>query len=189
MGHTGVPLPEVERSPALSLELIPHYTWCVQKVSDLNFSRINKAREVSIIVDVEETFIRMHEFFPAFRKRQSPAVRRWLCKCCERSSDCELLQNDGKTWAAVLHQILPKAWRYPSGNYSKDPTGFRGRWHEYHTNKSGTTASKMAAHQWTANHVTVGPQLAEMTMSSTRCGLCSCRTVVSLSENWQTRWG
>jgi len=27
---------------------------------------------------------------------------------------------------------------------------------------SGTTTSKMAAHQWAANHVTVGPQLAEM---------------------------
>ena len=27
--------------------------------------------------------------------RQSPAVGRWLCKCCERSSDCQLLQNDG----------------------------------------------------------------------------------------------
>ena len=26
-------------------------------------------------------------------------------------------------------------------------------------------------------------------MSSTKCGLCSCRIVVSLSENWQTRVG
>ena len=42
--------------------------------------------------------------------------------------------------------------------------------------KSGTTVSKMAAHQWTANHVTVGPQLAEMTMSSTKCGIWSCGT-------------
>jgi len=58
-----------------------------------------------------------------------------------------------------------------------------------HQQKSGTTVSKMAAHQWTANHITVGPQLAEVTMSSTKCELCSCRTVVSLSENWQTRWG
>jgi len=37
------------------------------------------------------------------------------------------LQNDETTRAAVLHQILPKAWRYPSGNYSKDSTGLRGR--------------------------------------------------------------
>ena len=37
--------------------------------------------------------------------------------------------------------------------------------------KECTTASKMAARQLTANHVTVGPQLAEMTMSSTKCGL------------------
>ena len=45
--------------------------WSVQKVSDLNFSRINKqAREVSIIVDVEGTFMCMREFFPTYRKRQ-----------------------------------------------------------------------------------------------------------------------
>jgi hypothetical protein len=46
--------------------------------------------------------------------------------------DCQLLQNDRTTQAAVLHQILPKAWQYPSGNYSKDATGFPGRCHEYH---------------------------------------------------------
>jgi len=47
------------------------YTWSVQKVLDLNFSRINnQAREVSIIVDVEGTFMRMRDFFPAYRKRQ-----------------------------------------------------------------------------------------------------------------------
>jgi hypothetical protein len=73
-------------------------------------AQTNQAREVSIIVDVEGTFMRMREFFPVYRKCQSPAVGRWLCKCCERSSDCQLLvlQNDGKTWAVVLHRILPK---------------------------------------------------------------------------------
>jgi histone-lysine N-methyltransferase SETMAR len=34
-----------------------------------------------------------------------------------------------------LHQILPKAWRYPSENHSQDPTGFRGRCHEHLTHK------------------------------------------------------
>ena len=47
---------------------------------------------MSIIVDVEGTFMRMHEFYPACRKRQSPAVGQWLCKCCERSSDCQLTE-------------------------------------------------------------------------------------------------
>ena len=47
------------------------YTWFFQKVFDLNFSRKNnQAREVSIIVEVEGTFIRVREFFPAYRKRQ-----------------------------------------------------------------------------------------------------------------------
>jgi len=39
----------------------------------------------------------------------------------------------------------------------------------------------MVSHQWTANHVTVGPQPAEMTIS-TNCGLWSCRTVVSFKK-------
>jgi len=122
-------------------------------------------------------------FFPPI---ESVSSRQSVDDCVSVVNTRQLLQNDGTTRAAVLHQILPKAWRYPSGNYSKDSTGLWGRCHDYHTNKSSTTASKMAAHRWTANHVTVGPQLAEMT-SSTKCGLWSCRTVVSLSENWQTR--
>ena len=111
------------------------YTRSVQKVSDLNFSRLNKSSTGSVhLCRCGGAFMRMRDFFPACRKNQSPAVGRWLCKCCERSSDCQLLQNDGTTWAALLHKILPKAWQYPSGNYSKDSTGFRGC-HEYHRNK------------------------------------------------------
>jgi len=63
----------------------------------------NQAREVSFTMDVEGTFMRMREFLPAYRYRQSPAVGRWLCTCCERSADCQLLQNDGTNWAALLH--------------------------------------------------------------------------------------
>ena len=33
-------------------------------------AKTNQAREVSIIVEVEGTFIRMREYFPAYRKRQ-----------------------------------------------------------------------------------------------------------------------
>jgi hypothetical protein len=75
------------------------------------------------------------EFFLARRKRQSVTVGLWVRKCSDRSSDCQLLRNDGMTWAAILHQILPKAWRYPSENHSQDSTGFRGRCHEHLTHK------------------------------------------------------
>jgi hypothetical protein len=71
------------------------HTWAVQKVSGLNVFRLNhQAREVPA-VDEEGTFMRMRELFPAYRKRQSPAVSRLLCTCCERSADCQVLQNDG----------------------------------------------------------------------------------------------
>jgi hypothetical protein len=37
--------------------------------------------------------------------------------------------------------------------------------------------------------VPVGPQQAEKMSSLTQCGLWSCKTVVSLSENLRRRWG
>jgi hypothetical protein len=63
---------------------------------------------VSIIVDVEGIFMRMREFYPAYRKRQYPAVGRWLCTCCKRSSDWQLLQNDGTTRAAYCIKFCQK---------------------------------------------------------------------------------
>ena len=47
----------------------------------------------------------------------------------------------------------------------------------------------MAARRWRATLVPVGSQQAEMTSSFTKCGLWSCRTVLSPSENLQRRWG
>jgi len=54
--------------------------------------------------------------------------------------------------------------------------------------KSGTTDSKMAARRWRVTLVPVGPRQAEMTSSMTKCGLWSCRTVVSPFENLRRRW-
>jgi hypothetical protein len=56
-----------------------------------------------------------------------------------------------------------------------------------HKLRSGTTDSKMAARRWRASLVLVGPQQAQMTSSLTKCGLWSCRTVVSPSENLRRR--
>ena len=127
-------------------------------------------------------------FFPPIESVSSlQSVDDCLCKCYERSSDCQLLQNDGTTRTAVLHQILPKAWRYPSGNYSKDSTGLRGRCHEYHTNKEWYNRLKDGSTSVNSEPRHGRPSVAEMIISSTKCGLRSCRTVVSLSENWQAR--
>jgi len=52
---------------------------------------------------------------------------------------------------------------------------------------SGKTDSKMPARRWRVTLVPVDPQ-AEMTSSLTKCGLGSCRTVVSPSENLRRRW-
>jgi len=41
------------------------YTWSVQEILDLKFpAQTDPAREVSIVVDLEGTFMRMREFFP-----------------------------------------------------------------------------------------------------------------------------
>jgi hypothetical protein len=47
----------------------------------------------------------------------------------------------------------------------------------------------MATHLWTANRIPVGPEQAEITMSLIKCGLWSCRIVISQSGNLQSRWG
>jgi hypothetical protein len=57
-----------------------------------------------------------------------------------------------------------------------------------HKLRSGTTGSKMAAHWWIATLVPVGHQRAEMMSSLTKCGLWSCRTIVSSSENLWRKW-
>ena len=54
--------------------------------------------------------------------------------------------------------------------------------------RSVTTDSNMAARRWKATLVSVGPQQVEMTSLLTKCGLLSCRTVMSPSENLRRRW-
>ena len=60
-------------------------------------------------------------------------------------------------------------------------------WASYKS-RCGTADSKMAAFRCRATLVPVGSQQAEMTISLTKCGLWSCRTVVSPSENLRRRW-
>ena len=57
-----------------------------------------------------------------------------------------------------------------------------------HKLRSGTTDSNLAALRWRATLVLVGTQQGEMTSSLTKCGLWSCSTVVSPSENLPRRW-
>jgi hypothetical protein len=53
-----------------------------------------------------------------------------------------------------------------------------------HILRSGIIDSKMAASQWRAKLVPVGPQQAEMTSSLTKRGLWSCKTCGGVDKNW-----
>jgi hypothetical protein len=75
---------------------------------------------------VEETCMRLRGFF--FSRQQTSSVA-----CSQRVSESVytarvafviFCENDGTTGAAVLHQILPEAWRQPGGNLSEDFVGF-----------------------------------------------------------------
>jgi hypothetical protein len=85
------------------------------EVSNPNFSRVNKWRlrwvlKWSCVGDI-------HVHARIFSGPQKGSVGLWVRKCSDHSSDCQLLWNDWMTWAAILHEILPKAWRYPSENH------------------------------------------------------------------------
>lgn len=57
-----------------------------------------------------------------------------------------------------------------------------------HELRSSAMASKMAAHQWRADHVLVGSQQVKMMRSLTKWTLWWCRTIMSPSDSLRTRW-
>ena len=65
------------------------------------------------------------DFFPPAESvsRVQPTCE-WECICSVHRIVI-FCENDGTTQAAVLHQILPEAWRQPSGNNWDDSVGFR----------------------------------------------------------------
>ena len=150
----------------------------------------NEAREVCYGREVEGTFTRMRGFFPTSIQHQSRAASVWVRVYTQRASHCYFLRkwrNDLSSGiASNFARSLAKAKWKPFGRFS----GFSATmpWAS-HKLRSGTTDSKMSARQWRAMLILVGPQQAEMTSSSTKCRLWSCRTVASLSENLCRRWG
>ena len=130
------------------------------------------------------------DFFSASRQPQSRAASVWVRVYTQRASHCYFLpkwSNDLSSGIAsnFARSLAIAKWK-PFGRFS----GFSATmpWAS-HKLRSGTTDSKMAARLWRATLVPVGPQQAEMTSSSTKCGLWSCRTVVSPSENLRRTWG
>ena len=135
----------------------------------------------------------LHAHMWIFSHQQTASVA-----CCQRVTESayaahvallfsEKLRNDSSRGIAsnFARSLVIAKWK-PFRRIS----GFSAtmRWIS-HKLRSGTTDSKMAAHRWRAMLVPVGPQQAEMTSSLTKCGLWSCRTVVSPSENLRRKWG
>ena len=142
----------------------------------------NEAWEVCYGRKVEGTFMRMRGFFPASIQRPSRAASVWVRVYTQRASHFYFLRkwrNDSSSGIAsnFARSLAIAKWK-PFGRFS----GFLPTmpWTS-HKLRSGTSDSEMAVLRWRATLVPVGSQQAEMTSSSTKCGLWSCRTVVSPS--------
>lgn len=79
------------------------------KVHDLNFTCKNVKHGRCPLVRCSDM-----NFFLAGENNS-----RWQSTCWEL--DINFQWNDGTTIAALLHYVLPGAWRYPSGNHMEDP--------------------------------------------------------------------
>ena len=82
-------------------------TWAVQKVSDVIFffsADTNEAREVYYSSEVEGTFMRIREFFPASRHRDSRAASVWVTVYTQRASHCYFL---GKWRLRLGFRVVP----------------------------------------------------------------------------------
>ena len=119
----------------------------------------------------------------------SRAASLWLRVYTQRALHCYFLpkwRNDSSSGIAsnFARSLAIAKWK-PFGKFS----GFSATmpWAS-HKLRSGTTDSKMATCRWRATLVPGGPQQAELTSSSTKFGLWSCRTIVSLSENLRRKW-
>ena len=140
--------------------------------------------------EVEGTFMRTRGFFPASRQRQLRAASVWVRVYTQCASHCYFVRkwwnNLSSSIASNFARSLAIAKWKPFGRFSGLSETMPWASHKL---RIGTTDSTMAALQWRTTLMPVGAQQAEMTSSLTKCRLLSCRTVVSLSENLQRRWG
>ena len=182
-------LQQQKRCPK-ALHLIQQsYVVCSKSIwRDFFSMKTNEAQEVCCGREAEGTFTHIHGFFPASRQRQSRAASVWMRVYMQHKSHCYFLRkwrNDSSSgitsnFARSLAIAKWKPFRRFSGFSATMP------WAS-HKLRNGTTDSKMGACQWIATLILVGPQ-AEMTSSLTKCGLLSCRTIMSPAENLWRRW-
>jgi hypothetical protein len=83
----------------------------------------NEAREVCCGMKVQDTFMRLRGFFSR-QQTASVACSQRVSIYTARVAFFIFCENDVTTRTAVLHQILPEAWRWPSRNHSEDLVGF-----------------------------------------------------------------
>lgn len=127
------------------------------------------------------------DFFPpADSVRHVQPVCRWVYM--QRASHCYFLQkwrNDSSSSiASDFARSLAIAKRKSFGRFSRFSVMMPLASHKL---RNGITDSKMATHWWRAMLVPVGPQQDEIISLLTKCGLWSCRTIVSPHKNlW--RW-
>jgi hypothetical protein len=116
-------------------------------------------------------------FFPASRQHQSRAASMWVRVYTQRAShSTKMTERLEQRYCIKFCQKLGDSqvdtvWKIQCVLVTM-------AWAS-HKLRSGTTDSKMAARRRRAMLILLGPQQAEMTSSLTKCGLWSCRTVVS----------
>jgi len=126
-------------------------------------------------------------FFSTSRQRQSRAAIVCVRVYTQRASHCYFLRkwrNDSSSGIAsnFARSLAIAKWK-PFGRFRGFSVTMPWASHKL---RSVITDSKMAARRWIATLVPVGPQKGEITSSLTKCGLWSCRNIVSPSEN--LRW-
>jgi hypothetical protein len=152
--------------------------------------KLTKHGRCAVVWRLREPSCAYMDFFPPTDSiSHVQPVCEWECIHSVRRI-CYFLQkwrNDSSSGIAsnFARSLAIAKWK-PFGRFS----GFLAmRLWASHKLRSGTIDSVMTAHWWRATLVPVGPQQAEMTSSLTKCGLWSCRTIVSPSENLHRRWG
>ena len=164
----------------------------VQKVSDVIFFpwKLMKYRRCAVVGRWRVPSCAYMDFFlPADSvSRMQPACE-WQYIHAARGAllfSAKMTEWLEQQYCIKFCQFLVTAKWKPFGRFSRFSATMPWASHKL---RSGTTDLKMAACQWRATHVPVGLQQAEMTSSLTKCGLWSCRTIVSPSENLRWRWG
>jgi len=150
--------------------------WAVQKVCDVIFfpRKLMKRGRCAVVGRWRVPSCAYMDFFPP---ADSVSCVQPVCDprmYMQRTSHCYFLRkwwNDSSSGIASnsARSLAIAKWK-PFRRFSGFSVTMPWASHKL---RSGTTDSKMAARQWRATLVPVGPQQAKMTSSLTKCRLCS----------------